>query len=80
MARKTHDLCVKTGSYRDASGNDKARYQTVGAVMQGDDGRSFILLEAWFNPAGIERQAERGSIILSMFEPKQQGQQADKPF
>lgn len=80
MARKTHDLCVKTGSYRDASGQDKARYQTVGAVMQGDDGRSFVLLEAWFNPAGIERQQGRGSIILSMFEPKQQGQQADNPF
>ena len=77
MARKTHDLCVKTGTYQ-AGGVEKARYQTVGAVMQGDDGRSFILLEAWFSPAGIERQPGRGSIILSMFEPKQQ--EAERPF
>ena len=70
MARKTHDLAVKTGTYRDASGQEKNRYQTVGAVMQGDDGRSFVLLEAWFNPAGLERQAGRSSVLLSMFEPR----------
>jgi len=72
MTRKTHDLCVKTGTYQ-AGGVEKARYQTVGAVMQGDDGRSFILLEAWFNPAGLERQQGRSSVLLSMCEPKPKG-------
>ena len=79
MPRKTHDLAVKTGSYRDARGQEKGRYQTVGAVMQGDDGRGFILLEAWFNPAGLDRQAGRSSVILSMFEPKDKASE-DVPF
>lgn len=71
MAHKTHDLCIKTGSYTDRNGQQKGRYQTVGALMAGDDGRAFIILEAWFNPAGVERQPGRSSIIISAFEPKQ---------
>jgi hypothetical protein len=80
MARKVYDLCVKTGSYRDKSGQEKGRYQTVGAVMEGDDGRQFAMLEAWFNPSGIDRQQGRGSIILSMFEPKTKQDGGDVPF
>ena len=80
MARKVYDLCVKTGSYRDKTGQEKGRYQTVGAVMEGDDGRQFAMLEAWFNPGGIERQPGRGSIILSMFEPKSRDQGSEIPF
>lgn len=78
MARKTHDLAIKTGSYTAANGQTKNRYQTVGALMMGDDGRAFVLLEAWFNPAGLERQPGRSSVILSAFEPRQA--EADTAF
>lgn len=69
--RKVFDLAVATGSYTDAAGATKHRYQNVGAVMQGDDGRQFMLVERWFNPAGVPYDAARGnSILVGMFEPK----------
>lgn len=71
------------GSYTNASGETKNRYQNIGAVMEKDDGGRFILLERWFNPAGVPHDAERGnSILVSMFEPKPrdgQGQQQEQP-
>ena len=68
MARKTYDIAVKTGEYTDREGKTKGRYQNVGALMQDDDGRNFIILQRWFNPAGIP--SDRESIILSCFAPK----------
>lgn len=73
--RKTHDLAVKTGEYTNAQGEKKNRYQNVGAVMQGDNGQ-FIMLAKWFNPAGVVDTRGGESILLSMFEPRQEGQQA----
>lgn len=72
--RKTHDLAVKTGEYTNAQGEKKNRYQNVGAVMQGDNGQ-FIMLAKWFNPAGVVDTRGGESILLSMFEPRQEGQQ-----
>jgi len=72
--RKTHDLAVKVGEYTNAQGEKKNRYQNVGAVMQGDNGQ-FIMLAKWFNPAGVVDARGGESILLSMFEPRQEGQQ-----
>lgn len=72
--RKTHDLAVKVGEYTNAQGEKKNRYQNVGAVMQGDNGQ-FIMLAKWFNPAGVVDSRGGESILLSMFEPRQEGQQ-----
>lgn len=81
MAKKLYDLAVKTGSYTNNNGETKGRWQNVGAVMQGDDGGKFIMLSKWFNPAGVPdlngRNTASESILLSMFEPKQQGGQTD---
>lgn len=74
MAKKLYDLAVKTGEYQDrTTGQNKGRWQNVGAVMQGDDGGKFIMLAKWFNPAGVPDLSGRGgeSILLSMFEPQQ---------
>tara|TARA_R100001039_G_C1851908_1_gene112611 strand:- start:4152 stop:4472 length:321 start_codon:yes stop_codon:yes gene_type:complete len=74
-AQKIMDITVKTGEYQDPqSGMTKGRYQNVGSLMLGDDGRQFIILERWFNPAGIPNPQNRPSVILSLFEPN--GQQA----
>ena len=70
--KKLYDLAVKIGSYTNQQGENKNRYQNVGAVMEGEYGK-FIFLEKWFNPAGIESQGS--SVIVNMFEPRQQGQQ-----
>lgn len=75
MATKQYDIAVVTGSYNDSQGNKKNRYQNVGAVIQGDKG-PYILLERWFNPAGIVNPDGRSNVLLSLFEPKQGDQSA----
>jgi len=66
---KKFDLSVKVGSYTDASGTEKGRYQNIGVMMEGQNG-PYILLNRTFNPAGVPGQADRESIIVSMFEPR----------
>lgn len=73
MAHKTHDIVAKVGEYTDRQGNTKARYENVGALMQGDKG-PFIMLKRTFNPAGIPHDG-RDNALLSCFEPRQDGQQ-----
>ena len=75
MAKKLYDIAVKTGTYTDSQGQQKGRWQNVGAMMQNDDGGQFIMLAKWFNPAGVPDLSGRGgaseSVLLSMFDPKQ---------
>lgn len=61
---KKYDLAVKVGTKADGKGI----YRNVGVVLQGDKG-PYILLDKTFNPAGVN--TEKQSIIISMFEPKQ---------
>lgn len=74
-AQKIKDLAVKTGSYTDGQGQEKGRYQNVGSLMRSDDGNEFIVLNRWFNPAGVPNPENRDSVLISCFEPKPQGQQ-----
>lgn len=82
--KKLYDLAVKTGSYTNLEGQEKGRWLNVGALMQGDDGGKFIMLQKTFNPAGVPDLSGRGgeSVLLSMFPPKEQqtspAQQAPK--
>lgn len=68
--QKIYDLAAVVDTYTGTDGKPKNKYQTVGAVLQKDDGGKFIILEKWFNPAGINSQPGKTSIILSMFEPR----------
>lgn len=68
--QKIYDLAVVTGTYSDGNGGTKNRYQQVGAIMQKDDGGKFIMLERWFNPAGVPNPDNRSNVLLSMFPPK----------
>lgn len=72
MAKKLYDLAVKTGEYNDSNGNKKGRYANIGCVMQSDDGNKFLMIDRWFNPAGVPDLSGKGSgsILVSMFEPK----------
>lgn len=72
MAKKVKDVVIKIGEYTDRNtGESKARWQAVGALMKNDDGSVFILLERWFNPAGIP--SDRGSVLLNCFDPQSNG-------
>ena len=75
--QKLYDLVVKTGSYTDRQGNEKARWLTVGSLME-KDGNKFIMLHRTFNPAGVPDLSGKGSdsVLVSMFEPKERD---DKP-
>lgn len=69
-ATKLYDLAVVVSTYTNAQGEKKNRYQNVGAVMQSDQGGKFIMLERWFNPAGVPNPDNRSNVLLSMFEPR----------
>lgn len=67
---KKYDIVATVGSY-EAGGETKKRYQNVGAVIEGDNG-PYILLSRTFNPAGVPGQEGRESVLLSLFEPRQE--------
>lgn len=77
MAKK-YDLVVKVGEYTDGQGQTKGRFKNVGVMMDGDKG-PYILLDRTFNPAGVGGNDGRESIIVSLYEPKQDGQQQVSP-
>ena len=52
---KLYDLCVATRTYK-SNGQDKTNWENVGALLQTDDGKKFIMLKAHFNPAAIQAQ------------------------
>lgn len=81
-SKKIRDIVVKVGEYQDRNtGETKGRFENVGALMQNDDeaGSFFIMLKRTFNPAGVPKQDDRESILLSCYVPKdQREQQADQ--
>ena len=77
--KKTHDIVVSVGKYTNKEGKEKNRYINVGSKMEGDKG-SFMLLNRTFNPAGVPNPDNRDSIILSVFEVKEEGtKQVENP-
>lgn len=75
---KLKDLAVKVGSYTDNQGQEKGRYENIGALMQSDDGNMFVMLKRTFNPAGVPGNADRDNILVSAFDPQQRnGQQSN---
>ena len=86
MAKKLYDLAAKVGSYTNNSGQQKNRYQNIGVVLEGKDG-PFLLLNRYFNPAGVPCDPSKDSIIVSMFSPQGQDdmrgraeEEGDVPF
>lgn len=67
---KKYDLVVRVGTYFTKDGVEKGRWETIGAMIEGKDGRPFITLKRTFNPAGIDVETGKDSIIVSLFEPK----------
>jgi hypothetical protein len=76
MAQKKYDVAVKTGTYM-KDGQEKARYETVGTVWDGDNG-PYLVMKRTFNPAGVPFKDGSDSIFLSLFEPRQDNQQPQR--
>lgn len=72
---KTHDLCVKVGTYEKDS-EIKNRYLNIGAVLKSEHG-PYILLHKTFNPAGVVGDQDKESILISMFEKKEDDKKSE---
>jgi hypothetical protein len=75
---KKYDLVVKVGEYTDGQGQTKGRFKNVGVMMDGDKG-PYLLLDRTFNPAGVGGNEGRESIIVSLYEPKDNVGQQQAP-
>lgn len=86
MSEKIRDLAVKVGTYNDSAGTEKGRWRNVGALMRGDDGGEYVLLDRTFSPAGVPGTDGRESVLISAFKIRNQnngqqsgGQQSSAP-
>ena len=70
MASKKYDLVVVTGEYTTRDGNTKKTYETVGALFEGDKG-PYLMIKRTFNFAALA--ADKDSVLVSCYEPRQQG-------
>lgn len=79
--KKTHDLAVKIGEYTAPDGTTKGRYQTVGAVLLGEQDREVLFLSRWFNPAGVPDTSGKNydSVLLYKFERRDDDVRAPAP-
>lgn len=78
MAKKAYDVVAKTGEYTDREGNTKPKWLNVGAVLKTDNGH-VLLIDRHFNPAGLPDPENRGTVMLSLFEPKARGESQPAP-
>lgn len=80
-SRKIKDVAVKVSEYTDKTGAKKGRWQNVGALMESDDGSTYIMLNRWFNPAGVQDLSGKGgeSVLLSLFDPRDDQQPVGSP-
>ena len=69
-SKKVKDVAVKTGSYTDRDGKTKNRYENIGGMFKSDDGSFYLMIKRTFNPAGIDVDPGRDSIIVSLFDLK----------
>ncbi len=75
---KKFDMVVKSGEYQ-SNGQTKARWKTIGAVMDDGKGGMYAFIDATFNPAGVARKEGSESIMVSFFEPKDRAQSQPTP-
>lgn len=74
MSKKVGDICVKVSSYTDKDGNTKNRYENIGNVFEKEDGGKFYTLKRTFSPAGVPNPDNKDSVILSIFDKKDESQ------
>lgn len=64
--KQTHELKVKTGEY-ESEGKMKGRYQTVGAIYEGNYNSPVIYIYSTFNPAGVPRKEGSSGVRVYAF-------------
>lgn len=69
MSKKMYDVVIPLGTYADREVNEKTRWQNIGAIIEGEKG-PYLLLDRWFNPAGMPNPENRTSVILTLMESR----------
>lgn len=77
MAKVVGDLVVKVGTY-EKDGQTKNRYLNIGKKFQNDDGGSFFTINRTFNPAGVPNPENKDSILVSVFDKKEQSTEEEQ--
>ena len=79
MATKLYDLIVPISKYTDQNGQEKRRWENIGAIWQDTDNNGntykFAMLKRTFNPAGVETREGSDAIRVTMTPPKAKQQQ-----
>ena len=70
MSKKTGDLCVAVGTYKKPDGTEKKRYENIGNRFENEDGGVFFSIKRTFSPSGVPNPDNRDSILVSIFEKK----------
>jgi len=70
-----YNITVKTGTY-EKNGETKGKYQTVGKVMEKDDGSRFLFIDPLFNFGAVNRDG-KDMVICSLMEPKENNKQTE---
>jgi hypothetical protein len=68
--KKVYDLAVVVGKYTDNVGTQKNRYQNIGVMLEKDDGGRFMIMEPWFNPAGVPQGWGKDQPGLALWQPE----------
>ena len=78
MTKLIYTAAVKIGE-KVVDGETKNRYVNVGAILENDEGKMFMILEKTFNPAGVMND-NRQNVIVSLFPYKGKDGESDPPF
>ena len=78
MKTKIYDLCVTTRKFQE-NGLEKTHYENIGAMLENEEHKPFIMIKAHFNPAAIARKENSESILISCFTPKDKQDNFPRP-
>lgn len=65
MNKVLYNAAVRVGD-KVVDGETKGRYINIGAVLENDEKRPFMLLDKTFNPAGVVND-NRPNVLVSLF-------------
>ena len=79
MATKLYDCMIATSKYQDRNGQEKRKWENVGAIWRDKDNNGniyeYLMLKRIFNPAGIETREGADAVRISLFKPQPKQQQ-----
>ena len=78
MATKIFDCIVAVSKYTDKNGQEKTKWENVGAVWPDSYNGTpyhYMMLKRIFNPAGLDTKDGSDSVKITLTKPKTWGQQ-----